>query len=161
MSDADRSDAPTPDEGSTTPLRGTPMAVEVAGDREARRAIARLLIGPVVWFAHFMLVYLVSEAGCTGGGEGLRVFDPPVPTVVTLAATVVATLACLAFAAWEYRRWRASGEEHSAPRARERSAELEEQATSGMLHFVGLLLAVISLLSVLFVGLPALVLPSC
>ena len=24
--------------------------------------------GPVIWFSHFMVVYLVAEAGCTGGG---------------------------------------------------------------------------------------------
>jgi uncharacterized protein (DUF2267 family) len=41
--------------------------------------------GPVIWSVHFMLVYLVVEAGCSGDGPGLRLFDPPVPTVVTLA----------------------------------------------------------------------------
>ena len=37
--------------------------------------------GPVIWSVHFLLVYLVTEAGCSGDGPGLRLFDPPVPKV--------------------------------------------------------------------------------
>ncbi|MDQ4145306.1 MAG: hypothetical protein M3198_16505 [Actinomycetota bacterium] len=40
----------------------------------------------------------MAEAGCTGDGPGLQLFDPPVPTIVTLAAAAVAAVACLPFA---------------------------------------------------------------
>ncbi|MBY5164372.1 hypothetical protein [Salsipaludibacter albus] len=147
------------DVGSTTQVGGTPMAVDLESDPSTRRAMAMFVAGPVVWFAHFMVVYLVAEAGCTGDGPGLSVFDPPAVAIITIAATVVAVLACLWIARWEYRRWRAG-------RARvERDGEAEPQLADdrhgGPLAFVGMLLALVSLLSVLFVGLPALVLTGC
>jgi heme/copper-type cytochrome/quinol oxidase subunit 3 len=91
-------DDPPRGDGSRTAGEGTPFAVDVSRDRRARWALAMFVAGPVIWSAHFMLVYLVVEAGCTGGGPGLRVFDPPVPTVVTLLVTAAAALACLATA---------------------------------------------------------------
>lgn len=142
-------------EGATTPGRGTPYAVKVARDPEALRTIAVFLAGPVIWSAHFMVVYLAVEAGCTGGGPGLRAFDPPVPTVVTLAATAIAALACLATAAWGYRRWRAGLHEPAD------GAELESADRGGSLALAGLLMSLLGFVTVLFVGLPALVLPAC
>ncbi|HZA00218.1 MAG TPA: hypothetical protein VE575_15770, partial [Acidimicrobiales bacterium] len=75
--------------GATTGVGGTPFAVDLAEDRRDRIVWVVFLAGPVTWLAHFVLVYLVAEAGCTGGGPGLEAFDPPVPRAVTLAATVV------------------------------------------------------------------------
>jgi hypothetical protein len=131
---------------------GTPFAVGLSLDRRARTTIAMFLAGPVIWSAHFLLVYLVAEAGCTGGGPGLQRFDPPVPTVVTLVATAVAALACLAAAAWNYRRWRAS--QHEA-------GDLGQPGRGGSLAFAGFLLSLLGMVTVLFVGLPALALPAC
>ena len=96
------------------------------------------LAGPVTWFVHFMVVYLVAEAGCTGDGPGLALFDPPVPAVVTLAATAVAAAACLAFAWWGHRC-------------------LVDHPPGDSLAFAGFLLSLLSSVAVLFVGLPALV----
>jgi hypothetical protein len=132
--------------------------VDVSRDLRARATWLVLLAGPVIWFAHFMVVYLVVEAGCTGDGPGLRLFDPPVPSIVTLAATAVAAIACLGFAGWGYRRWRVRAGAHAD---REPSGGLESDDPGGSLAFTGLLLSLLSFLSVLFVGLPALVLPSC
>jgi hypothetical protein len=137
-------------DGARAGTSGTPVAVDVARDRGARRHLALFLAGPVIWSAHFLLVYLVVEAGCTGDGPGLQLFDPPVPTLVTLAATAVAALATLACAAWDYRRWREGPQEPDADDGYRRS-----------LAFAGLLLALLSFVSVLFVGLPALFLPAC
>jgi hypothetical protein len=126
------------DEGARTGVDGTPVPVDVSRDRPARVIWLAFLGGPFTWIVHFMLVYLVVEAGCSGDGQGLEVFDPPVPAATTLAATGVAVLVCLGFARWSYRRWRAGVEETMA--------------------FVGFLLALFSAVAVLFVGLPALVL---
>jgi hypothetical protein len=147
--------APTRGAGAGTPGKGTPVPVDLSGDPRAWTTIALFLAGPVIWSAHFMLVYLVVEAGCSGSGPGLRALDPPVPTVVTLAATVVAAVACLGCAAVAYRRWRA---------ARQRAddwAALAPPDRGGSLAFAGFLLALLALVEVLFVGLPALVLPAC
>lgn len=143
------------DEGARTGVGGTPVAVDVSSDRRARVTVLVFLAGPLIWSVHFMLVYVVTEAGCTGDGPGLVLFDPPVPTVVTLVATAVAAIACLATAAWGYRRWRAGRG------ARSDGTGLEPPDLGGSLAFAGFLMSLLGLVSVLFVGLPALVLPAC
>jgi hypothetical protein len=117
--------------------------------------------GPVIWSVHFLLVYLVAEAGCSGDGPGLSVFDPPVPKVVTLAATAAAAAAALACAMWWYRRWRGSGSEPAADEAADLAGGRTDRDRGGTLAFAGFLLSLLSIVTVLFVGLPALVLPSC
>lgn len=148
------------DLGSTTSQHGTPMAVDIAAPPSTRRALALFVAGPVVWFTHFVVVYVVAEAGCTGEGTGLRLFDPPVPIVVTLVATAVATVACAVIAWWEYRRWQAGRHPVAADHA-DAVPESDDPQIAGALPFTGFLLAIVSLVSVLFVGLPAVVLPSC
>lgn len=146
--------------GSRTAAEGTPVAVDVSRDRRARVIAVVFLAGPVIWSVHFMLVYLVTEAGCGGDGRGVVPFDPSVPTVVTLVATAVAAVASLATAVWAYRRWRTSREPAPAE-AGNPSADLEAPDRGGSLAFVGFGLSLLSVVMVLFVGLPALVLPAC
>jgi hypothetical protein len=162
MSRDDNADrTPTWGDGSTTAVGGTPVAVDVSRDRRARVIWVAFLAGPIIWFAHFMIVYMVAEAGCSGGGPGLEVFDPPVPTVVTVAATVVAALACVWTAAWTWRRWRFRPRTQPWGATDDLAADLDQGDRDGLLSFAGFLLSVLSLVSVLFVGLPALVLPAC
>jgi hypothetical protein len=160
-----------PDDGSWTSPSGTPFAVPVSRDRRLLITAVALLAGPVVWSVHFLLVYLVAEAGCTGDGQGLRLFDPPVPTVVTLTATAVAAAAALASAAWAYRRWRAGRSARAAGEADERAdgpdgeeerpREFDDHDLGGSLALAGCMLSLLAFVMVLFVGLPAAVLPSC
>jgi hypothetical protein len=117
--------------------------------------------GPLLWSIHFLLVYLIVEAGCSGAGPGLRLFDPPVPKVVTLAATAAAAAAALACATWWYRRWQASEHEPVVDEATDLAGDLTDRDRSGTLAFAGFLLSLLSVVTILFVGLPALVLPSC
>lgn len=143
--------------GATTPSGGTPVPVDMSLDRRVATAIALLLAGPVIWISHFLLVYLVAEAGCTGAGTGLALLDPPVPRVVTLAATVVAALGCIAVSGWTLRRWRAERPEPSSVAAADHPDE-DPHDPGGTLAFVGFILGLLSFLSVLMVGLPALAL---
>jgi hypothetical protein len=154
-------DEPSPKDGSRTAGEGTPFAVDVSRDRRARWVLFLFVSGPVIWSAHFMLVYLVAEAGCSGDGPGLRLFDPPVPKAVTLAATAAAAAAALACARWWYRRWRGDGSEPVADEAAGLAGALADHDRGGTLAFAGFLLSLLSVVTVLFVGLPALVLPSC
>lgn len=159
MTPPDPSGEAAPDTGgATTPVSGTPFPVDFTRDRRARITWVVLLAGPVIWFSHFMAVYLVAEAGCTGDGHGLALFDPPVPTVVTLLATAVAIVLCCQFAAWSHRRWQESvrRDEPGPDPAADGDA-----GGRGSLAFAGMLLSLLSALAVLSVGLPALVLPSC
>lgn len=158
MSDHDQPpDDGVPHEGARTAAEGTPVPVDMARDVQVRRTWAVLLGGPVVWFLHFMVVYLVAEAGCTGGGPGLRLLDPPVPAIVTAVATVVALLACGLLTASNHRRWRIEDPPTTA-RQEPGPHELERHRELG---FVGLLLTVLSAAAVLFVAAPALVFASC
>lgn len=143
------------DEGSGTGARGTPVPVEISAPPAFRTNLMLFLAGPLIWTTHFMLIYLVTEAGCTGDGPGLSLFDPPVPTVVTLAVTAGAVIACLISARWAYRRWRATQDEQADDRGS------LDPTGPGALAFVGYLLSLLGAVVILFVGLPALVLPAC
>jgi hypothetical protein len=153
-------DEPSPLDGSRTAGEGTPFAVDVSRDRRARRALVLFVAGPVLWSVHFMVVYLVVEAGCSGDGPGLELFDPPVPKIVTLAATAAAAVAALACAGWSWRRWRA-GEHQPADEAGDLAGGLTDRDRGGTLAFAGFLLSLLSVVTILAVGVPALVLPSC
>jgi hypothetical protein len=144
--------------GARTAGEGTPVAVDVSADRRARIALVVLLAGPVLAMTHFMLVYLAAEAGCMGGGPGLRLFDPPVPDVVTLVATSVAAIACLGFARWSLVRWR---ERRREPGEAASTGDLRAPDRGGELAFAGLLLSAFSFVMVLLVGVPAIFLPAC
>jgi hypothetical protein len=148
-SDASR-DHPAKREELATAAQGTPAPVDVAVDPRARNAIVVFLAGPLIATLYFATVYLVTEAGCSGDGPGLDIFDPPVPTVVTLAATAVASLACAAAALLAYRRWR-----------RGPTGPAEDLVDREPLAFVGFLMSLLALVTVLMLGLPALVLPAC
>jgi hypothetical protein len=143
---------PSRGKGAATAGKGTPVAVDVSGDPRARTTLALFVAGPVIWTGHFLLVYLVAEAGCTGDGPGLNLFDPPVPVLVTLVATAVAALACLATAGLAYRRWQADRRERPA------RPGLEPPDRGGALAFAGFVLSLLGFVVVLFVGVPALAL---
>lgn len=155
MTDADAPDGSAHD-GAMTAEHGTPVAVDVSRDRQNRRVSLVFLGGPVLWFSHFVVVYLVAEAGCTGGGPGLRAFNPPVPTAVTLAVTAVTAAGCLLFAAWGRRRWIEAGQGRGAAGDPGGAADNDtEHDDGGAMALASVLLSLFSFVAVLFVGLPA------
>jgi hypothetical protein len=149
-----------PLEGATTGASGTPFAVDLARDRRARSMWVVLLGGPLLWLSHFMFVYLVAEAGCTGDGPGLELFDPPVPKAVTLVATALAAAGCVPLAIWALRRWRTETQEPARDSA-DLAGRIGDAAGRGTVPFAGFLLASFSLVAIVFVGLPAAFLPAC
>lgn len=149
------------DPGGTTQTSGTPMAVDMASAPSTRLALAMFVAAPTIWFTHFMVVYLVAEAGCTGGGPGLSLLDPPVPAVVTLVATAVAVAGCAWVTWWEYREWRGGRRlgARDTPGGPPGGTDLDPDEKP--LAFAGVLIGLISAVSVLFVGLPAIWLTGC
>jgi hypothetical protein len=152
---AERREEPAPGHGGTTAGQGTPLAVDMSTDPRARSLIVLVLAGPVIWSVHFMLVYLIVEAGCFSEGTGTAFFAPWVGTVVTLVATAVAAVASLAVVVWGWRRWQADRREEPA------GPGLEPPDRGGSLAFLGFLLAGLGFVAVLFVGVPALFLSPC
>ena len=148
--DTPRRDAPDAEE--LTSPSGTPVPVDITRDLQSRVQWVVLLAGPVIWLAHFSIVYLVAEAGCNGAGDGLEAFGPPVPAWTTLVATLVAVPACLAVAWWGWNRIASgpTGEAATDPGAHERHR---------VLSTIGAMLALISLAAVLFVAATAVWLP--
>ena len=132
--------------------------MDVSRDRLARVTWVAFLGGPATWLAYFMLVYLIVEAGCSGAGPGLRLFNPPVPSTATLVSTAVAAAATLGFARWSFRRWVAARDGPAADEAAELSGPFADRDRGGTLAFAGFLLSLFSFVGVLFVGLPAFVL---
>jgi hypothetical protein len=128
-------------DGARAEASGTPYPVQIPRDPQAWITAFIFAGGPILWFAHFMLVYVVAEAGCTGEGHGLRAFNPPVPLVVTLAATAVLAATVAAIAVWAFRRWR--------------------RDIHGPMAFGGFLLSSLSLIAILWAGVPAFLLPGC
>ena len=146
-------------EGATTATSGTPVAVDMARDRQARRMWGFLLGGPVLWMSHFMSVYLVAEAGCSGGGPGLELFDPPVPRTVTLVATALAAAACIPLAAGALHRWRQATQQPT--QGDDDPDDIGKGAGRGTIPFAGFLLSAFSMVAIVSVGLPAAFLPAC
>lgn len=160
-SDARPDRPPSPEAGGLSASSGTPVPVDVERDRRQRRAWLLFIAGPVIWITHFMVVYLIAEAGCTGDGALLDRFDPPVPVVATWIATLVAVPVTVAMAVWAWRSWRrgADGPVDIAPEAEGAPTPRGTLATSP-LAFIGFLLSALSVVAILFTAAPALVL-SC
>ena len=144
--------------GGTTATSGTPFAVDMARDRHTRRMWGILLGGPVLWIGHFMLVYLVAEAGCSGDGPGLELFDPPVPRTATLVATALAAAACILLAIRCLHGWRQATAQATGD---DDPDDIGKGAGHGTIPFAGFLLSAFSMLAIVSVGLPAAFLPAC
>jgi len=97
-----------------------------------------LLAGPVIWISHFWVVYLWAEAACD------RPWDSAV-VVVTVAATLVAIGAIVGFGIKASRSYTAA----------------DDGDHRRLLYLYGVLLAGLSVVATLFVGLPALFLDPC
>lgn len=151
--------------GGVSPAEGagTPVPVDLSEDRQARQIWIVFVGGPIIWFAHFMLVYLIAEAGCTGDGPGLSIFDPPVPVTATLVATVVAIAGCATVAARGFRGWRASNLElaRAPDDVEDLAGEFDDDRRRGTLSFAGFILSAFSVLAVLFTATPAVMLGPC
>ena len=109
------------------------------------------LAGPVIWYHHFWLVYLLAEAICDDGGSEARWLGLRPLSFITVATTAAAAGLVLVLAAWAWRRYRHGGG-HSDPAVAE-----SERA----LAFTGALLGLVFFVSILFVGVPALFLQPC
>lgn len=100
-----------------------------------------LLGGPVVWFAHFMVVYLVAEAVCTPSMVGAeQPWSDAALIGFVVAATVVAVCLCGAVGLHAWKR-----------------VDADERT----LRAAGVALAIGSAATVIAVGIPAVLLGPC
>ena len=120
-------------------------SVELAPDAPSTAALWLLMLaGPLLWITHFMVVYLGTEVVC--GAEsttGLTFMSQGALVVAVVIATIVATAAAAAAGAYSWRRSR------------------RDRGDDAALARAGALLAVVSVMAILAVGLPALAFPPC
>ena len=102
--------------------------------------LLRLFVGPLVWFAHFTVLYGAEALICTPPVTMGRVM-----TWIGAAATLVALTALIAFAAMLLRLGRSAG----------------EHGDSTFLHEAALLLALLSAVGVIWTAFALLLLPVC
>ena len=127
--------------------------------RQFRTMAVLLLAGPVIWSAHFMVVYLQAEAVCDSGAADDEVLGVPLASAVTIVLTVVALAATLAFTGAAWRRWRGGGGGwNEVPPAHRTEPDAEPETP---LALVGVMLGVLFSLAIAFTGAPAVVLPAC
>lgn len=99
--------------------------------------------GPAVWMTHFMVVYLAGEASCVSRATNEWTFvGADALVALTVVATVIAALACVALAIVAHRRMEATARE------------------TVDFAFLGFLLSIGSVIGVVTVGAPALFLPA-
>lgn len=125
-------------------------AANPARDRPSRTIWIVFLAGPVVWYGHFWLVYLLAEAVCEAGGSDARWVGLRPLSFVTVATTAVAAATALLFTAWAWRRVRGDG-----------PSDPDVAENESALAFTGVLLGLVFFVSILFVGIPALFLRPC
>lgn len=112
--------------------------------RSTIRLWVQLLIGPVLWISHFMAVYLFAEAACVARESD----ELPVPGSgaigpVVVVVTVIAAMITAAAAAWTLR------------------AAKRSHGDAAVMAWAGTLLAAMSVVAILAVGLPAAALDPC
>lgn len=120
-----------------------------------------LLLGPVTWATHFMVVYLLVEAWCSEISPGVETWlGTLAPVSATVVATVIATALILGGVAFTARRYRQALAE--VRRDHEDATDIDRQLIRDrQVLFIGLLLGGLSVVAVLVVGLPALWVPTC
>jgi len=99
-----------------------------------------LLAGPTIWIAHFWAVYLTAEVGCV---YSTTIGGWPAVSFVTVVATIMAIVA-IGLVGLRAVRGGRTADDHTRP-----------------LFSIGALLAGLSIIATLLVGLPAVLLSPC
>lgn len=115
-----------------------------------------LLYGPVLWAAHFLLVYLAAEWACgQGGGADAAV-------TWTVWPTVLFGLAIVAGTAVTFTRYRdAQDRSYAFGPDETETTDVDPTVRDSLVLSIGLMLGVLSLVAVVTVGVTALVVPPC
>jgi hypothetical protein len=121
-------------------------------DREPAesRPLVAMVYGPLVWSAHFLIVYVGNALWCAKGIGWLGWFGLPPPRGLVIAATAAAA----ALISWQLlRAWRTFRRtdpiRHAVP---QRIAFMSQSA---------LLLSALSLVAVVYTAIPAFLVPAC
>lgn len=116
-----------------------------------------IIVGPLVWVGHFLVVYLTTAIICAKGLFDLTVLSISIVPLVVGAATLMAASLVIAGTVLAYRRCSRLG--WDAP-----DLSLDRSDTDSRRHFMayaGLLLGGLSLLAIVWEALPVALIDSC
>lgn len=68
-----------------------------------------ILAGPVIWFAHFVMVYALAEFGCRANFTNVFFFTPDGIRTAVVVITVIALIGVGAGGLLAYRGWQSEG----------------------------------------------------
>lgn len=114
-------------------------------------ALYSVLVGPLVWFAHFVFVWAVAEMGCVANYTNMPILTPSAIRIIVLVATVVA-LAAVGLGIFTGWRWRDAVRQGGVTMAESRAKFLVQ---------VGLSMSVLFFVTIVVTVLPAFVIGVC
>lgn len=131
------------------------MTVSTKTDSAPKVDVYALLFvsGPVLWFAHFALIYVLVDFGCQAGIGQSRIAGQDALKVLIVFATVVAALLTAISAFVSLRHWRRTGPE-----------EADRGRAENRRHFTGLISFLSNLLFtvvIIVTAVPVFFLSSC
>ena len=120
--------------------------------RRTRDNLWTLITAPTIWALHFLLSYVVAAVQCAPNNE---IFRPIGETRLMVGIITAVALALIGLVLWRsFSEWRA----HGGGYRHNKDTDLDRER---FLEFSTVLLAVLSFVGVLFVGLPALTILDC
>jgi hypothetical protein len=126
-----------------------PAPTSIPGAPSRFWALYAVLAGPLVWFAHFVLVWAVSEMGCIANYTNMPVLTPSSIRIIVAVVTVIA-LAAVGLSLFTGWRWRDAVRQGGVTMAESRAKFLIQVGLSlSLLFFFSI---VVTALPVFFVG---------
>lgn len=119
----------------------------------------RLLAGPVIWAAHFLLSYLLVEAFCQMGWN-FALLGMDGLSFILVAATLAAAGGSGYFTFQSYGAWKSSNKGNGLKEEIRETARWSE-GPGEFMDFSGFLLGVLFTATIIVVGLPVLFLRAC
>lgn len=118
-----------------------------------------IILAPILWSLHFLVVYCTNAVACAKGWSGVTVLGLGLVDFTVLAATVVVLvlLAGLAWLAWG----RFAPVKDARDYVHEHDPELARQARQRFMALAGLLQCGLAFVATGFVALPVLLVPKC
>lgn len=117
-----------------------------------------LIVGPMVWAAHFLVVYVTTAIACAKDFFNHQVWGIDLVPFTVGIATLIAAVLIVDGIALSYRRWRGPPGARAEMPPHDRS---DKQSRYRFMAYAGLLLSGLSLVAILWVALPVLLIDSC
>ena len=120
-----------------------------------------LIIGPIVWTVHFLVLYITAAIACAHGVFHEELLGIRIVPLIGGAATLVAVLLILDALVLSWRRWRSGPfDGEAAPQLPPHDAS-DVASRRRFMAYAGVLLSGLSLIAVVWQALPLVFFASC